>query len=492
MFSHVMQGLLMHTGTPFSAAFPGFGAGLFVSGGAPNAAEPTVAGSYGYAAAHSLDVMAWQGPAASRSFAAQAAAHPHADVLRDAEGFYDLEGFVGLVSAGQRADSSDEHRVGMGRFYAGLLDGDAAEGLAGELEARGVPVSAVRVDSDIHQTHDVNRSAVELVSNALDAGPGDVEVRLRDGRLSVEDSGVGMSPEAIVTRLLIPKLSGKPDVAKQIGRFGIGFYTVLRHLKGAGDRVIVETKTSGGIAHRLTFLKKDGRIRFRPEALSVSGIAGSGTRVTIRSADIDRKGMMDEMDRYLRYVNPDRRLMVNGQQLNTANLTEAKNYSYGDGGRARLLTNPDGTAGRLVVKAGHLIIEQYDSEVQSGEPETIIEFPYSIPLSITRDAVGVSDDVAGVMRRLADEARDPAMLAGLFKKLDERSSEKYGFMSMLRERAKGRTDDEMRKNPDLRVYPDTPAMRGNIRAGANVAFVHPALCHPSWLDRFEKPREFRG
>lgn len=114
------------------------------------------------------------------------------------------------------------------------------------------------LEHDINsQSAEVNRSLIELASNAIDGNnqaggeKNVVQITTRSDGYEIRDHGPGMNPYVILEKLMIPKVSGKTG-KKTIGRFGVGFYTVLSHLKTKNDEVRVET--SDGVAgHVITF-----------------------------------------------------------------------------------------------------------------------------------------------------------------------------------------------------------------------------------------------
>ena len=83
-----------------------------------------------------------------------------------------------------------------------------------------------------------------MVSNAIDSYDDDqekkVDVKLNKHGYTVTDHGSGMNPKILTEKFPIPSISGKDGVS-DIGRFGVGFYTALAHLKTTNDFVRVTT-----------------------------------------------------------------------------------------------------------------------------------------------------------------------------------------------------------------------------------------------------------
>jgi HSP90 family molecular chaperone len=85
----------------------------------------------------------------------------------------------------------------------------------------------------VHQFADPWAFLRELIQNAIDAGSGQIEVRIdhdaAKGTMTIEvvDSGEGMTREIIDTRLTRLFSSAKEGDYTKIGRFGIGFVSVF-------------------------------------------------------------------------------------------------------------------------------------------------------------------------------------------------------------------------------------------------------------------------
>ncbi len=85
----------------------------------------------------------------------------------------------------------------------------------------------------VHQFADPWAFLRELIQNAIDAGSGQIEVRIdhdeAKGTMTIEvvDSGEGMTREIIDTRLTRLFSSTKEGDYTKIGRFGIGFVSVF-------------------------------------------------------------------------------------------------------------------------------------------------------------------------------------------------------------------------------------------------------------------------
>lgn len=136
-------------------------------------------------------------------------------------------------------------------------------------------VMPARLDTDIkHQSSLFYRAVVEVASNALDAS-----IKHR-------------SP---------------------IGRFGVGFYQILNHLKDEKDRVIVRTKSANDqVGIRIEFRSKNGNIDFKVK--EDSSIADHGTVVELDSKEFVAEKAEDIIKEYFSHTQ-DAELMINGEQM---------------------------------------------------------------------------------------------------------------------------------------------------------------------------------
>jgi len=118
----------------------------------------------------------------------------------------------------------------------------------------------------------------ELVQNAIDAGTDSISVRVAWGddgaAISVRDAGSGMSREIIEEELLVLFRSGKEGRDDAIGKFGVGFVSVLSM---SPEVVEVHTSRGAGMGH-VVHLRSDQSW----DLFEVEGGSASGTTVTLR------------------------------------------------------------------------------------------------------------------------------------------------------------------------------------------------------------------
>lgn len=143
------------------------------------------------------------------------------------------------------------------------------------------------VDELIQQFADPLAFYRELVQNSIDAGStriavtlgfdeiggGGAEDPLGIVRISVRDDGCGMSRDVLENQLTVLFRSGKEGQADKIGKFGVGFVSVLAL---APERVVVRTSEGRGETWTLV-LKSDQTY----ELFRAQGGGESGTSVTL-------------------------------------------------------------------------------------------------------------------------------------------------------------------------------------------------------------------
>ena len=136
-------------------------------------------------------------------------------------------------------------------------------------------VKPVRLDTDIyHQTPDRSRSAVEIASNAIDA---------------VSRKGI------------------------TIGRFGVGFYQILAHLKSAEDVVSVETGNQEDGFYRVSFALSGKEIVVNLQ--ENENQKTDGTTVTLISKSFPKEEAENLIKKHFAY-NDVAKVYCNGQLVN--------------------------------------------------------------------------------------------------------------------------------------------------------------------------------
>jgi molecular chaperone HtpG len=137
----------------------------------------------------------------------------------------------------------------------------------------------------------------ELVQNAIDAGTSQVKVLVRPRasggvRVSVRDDGEGMNPEVLENKLLVLFRSGKEGRTDAIGKFGVGFVSVLALHP---EKVTVETSRGEGAVWTMHLFSDH-----RYDLFEVSRTAPPGTTVSLDLPALDASEFIERSKASLR------------------------------------------------------------------------------------------------------------------------------------------------------------------------------------------------
>ncbi len=352
-------------------------------------------------------------------------------------------------------------------------------------------VKTAQLEHDIgHQNSNPNRSVTELTSNAVDAyngDQGDVRVAVEDGRYVVEDHGKGMNAQAVFERLLIPQLSGKTG-ATTIGRFGIGFFTALAHLKDENSRVVVETKVDGQKGIRLEFCRLNGELGVR---VGPSRKRTHGTRIEVIDARIRKDTMQRELSENMGFVLT-RRITANGAPINGLEPHHVTNV--GDG---RLYVSPAvGAQGRAIITVGGVKIEEFQLSGKSIPELMVFDFPLSTKLPESRNQIRVDTTVVAQVKALIDhadhiedkEARQSYLngIAPMVRAL-QKLNEAIDAASDLTEYARAKAASHLQ---GARLVPNDPMY--DVIADSDVVRVDDLYVERNWAEKFTQPAEWQG
>lgn len=248
------------------------------------------------------------------------------------------------------------------------------------------------------------RPVLELVLNAVDAcvgpAPAEVDVTLEPGAVSVSDAGEGMSAHAVVAKLLVPFATNKTQSGPRpaIGRFGVGFFSVLGFGLADPESFTLHLETSNGESRvRLVIWASGARVEALTAALFVSRARDRrGTSVRISSAALE----CEPLRAYLRsslFFFPERkaRIREGAAQLNDPNLVaggarhephDARAGRFHLGGRGQATGVHAGTFHAGVRVEPCLAIAEL----------VLIDFPADLELTEARDALKVTRRFAEV------------------------------------------------------------------------------------------------
>ncbi|MBI4051762.1 MAG: ATP-binding protein, partial [Elusimicrobia bacterium] len=252
------------------------------------------------------------------------------------------------------------------------------------------------------QFADQTRPIVELITNSIDAVQGEfpkeVEVNVdpQTGSL-ILDRGRGMNLKEVLEKLLVPLLSGK-EGQDLIGRFGVGFYSVLQYLSTPGDSIQIET-SDGQEAIRIILQRVAGQPHVSFENLPKD--SPRGTHVSLRHPlSVPEVGSM--ISETLKF-NTKAKIFFNGERVNPPEFqrTEGKQitFLYNNLGESRVYVTLNGVT--------------LFSRKLSGKniPGTlVVNFPVQTQLAVSRNMLLVDEFTRGLARQAVDLAasqKDP-------------------------------------------------------------------------------------
>ncbi|MDI1446234.1 ATP-binding protein [Polyangium sp. 6x1] len=282
------------------------------------------------------------------------------------------------------------------------------------------------------------RPVVELVLNAIDATPEHpavVDVRVREGVVTVTDDGIGMDLRTILSRLLVPFATDKrPGV--DLGRFGVGFFSVIGLGLPDPSSLSIEVETGDGTSGWSLSVLADG-----PEPSSlVCAIRKltprAGTRVQVRSSLVEAEALRAYLRDALHFF-PKERAVVN---LDGAPLNDGRYLSGGAHFSDALSPEDPSRVARFYVGGRALVTGISAATYHAGVkvegclaiPElALIDFPSAVELTEGRDALkpcrNFRATAAAFYRRLTDLARAP----GTSRKSADRLAEVAAQISAL-------------------------------------------------------------
>ena len=187
--------------------------------------------------------------------------------------------------------------------------------------AKGHREKILREEIDKQFSHDY-RPIIELILNSIDAKPMDykgdyfIDINLNGKKVEISDSGEGMDIEKILTTLLIP-FSSDRDPKKNIGRFGVGFFSSLGYCTANPGSVNLSlTTTKDKSKYIIDFRAKDENVKSLLCSISKGTGTGKGTKVRVKFPH-NRKKLKKYITSYLNFFDPERaKIKVNNKIIN--------------------------------------------------------------------------------------------------------------------------------------------------------------------------------
>ena len=177
------------------------------------------------------------------------------------------------------------------------------------------------------------RPVIELILNGVDAKPqghqGDyyIDVRVTGKVVGVHDRGKGMTLDNILTTLLIPFSSDK-EAERDIGRFGVGFFSSLGYcLSNPGGVRLEVSTTKGGYNYKLRFGARSDNVEELVCQVERGIPFRTGTSIKLDFKH-DKRYLTKYIQQYLSFFDPNRaKIRVNGNIVNERD-TKSKDVIY--------------------------------------------------------------------------------------------------------------------------------------------------------------------
>ncbi|MDR3113462.1 MAG: ATP-binding protein, partial [Endomicrobium sp.] len=351
--------------------------------------------------------------------------------------------------------------------YAAMLDGlslsDIITFVNGDVlngNARGINKRLLKLYSQ-RQFKDATKGLTELVSNAIDAveSDGNVNVSVDKGNLTVENEGdEGISLKVVLLNLVNTANSTKTDKEKQIGRFGIGFFSSLAFLEKETDTMeIISARNSQSFKFVLGVRIKDGEknyyvkeIKFisQKEARAASKTlkSSNGTSIAVKTQSINEENKADFINRVkedFAYCAAEINIYDEGRIENGWHFfvkDEYKPIAVNSSPELAISSNnkPVKTpgAGKLVVVVKGVTFFETEILGSNAVDGVLINLPNDLNFSISRDSVTVDDKllryIVTLIQNVADSDKSlsekMALLNSLYILCERFEMQKKGFV----------------------------------------------------------------
>jgi len=239
----------------------------------------------------------------------------------------------------------------------------------------------------------------------------EVQVDITEHGFTLKDTGEGMNLDTVLTKLLVPKLTGNmTDKADVIGRFGVGFYSLLSYLKDTQDGVVVRT-TNGREGWRISIGKAPSEHEERGTlSVVISPLSEKeryrlheGTEVEIHAKGFDKKAATAYLTDTLQYKS-EAAIMVNGEKINdTTSFDQLRYYTKDSRQAIRLLRSPTvSDTAQVALSVGGVKVESF---LVTGFqlPETVVlDLPSNTALPKSRDKVEINEDTVKAVTAVID------------------------------------------------------------------------------------------
>jgi hypothetical protein len=335
-----------------------------------------------------------------------------------------------------------------------------------------------------------------------------IKVNLEPNGYTVIDNGIGMTPEVILAKLLIPTVSGKSGDTT-IGRFGVGFYTALSHLQTNQDFVRVTTN-AGEQAYQITFQKRaerGDRVCLNIQALDN---APKGTKIEVQATDFKAEKAKEYLEESLKFnTNADISMNHCGVDYAVNNLSELKRINIeatSEHSKTEILyslndnqSNLDNSACLVHLLVNGVTIEKQEITGTNLPRSLALNFPIESELAESRNELAVNNTLLSAAKLMVDsvirsedlrEENKITLLNALYpvtKKIQDSNSNKdFNLVTYIQ--------DSFRdiKNPESVYLPNSPEFQV-LKLVNHALFINPGIVSTELTDvnGIEKAANFK-
>src|SRR3990167_9210324 len=288
-----------------------------------------------------------------------------------------------------------------------------------------------------------------------------------------------MTPEIIFYKLLLPKASNK--ISEQtIGRFGLGFFTSLAHLKTPDDLVIVSTRARDHHGYYIEFRRIQNEFVVH---IHEDDSIPYGTCIEVRAARIRAKEMKSYFKQHLKHGYKRCPILLNGEQVNFARNVDSNSVS-----QSNVFLLPRGRDKFIALTISGITIQYFLLPESSHATGVVWNLPAATTLSESRNQVRLdTDELREEIKKLIDFADDfPEILqrfayyntiASLIANLQANNSSLFEKDNVLRYLQQKLVDEQKR----YRLIPDDENFR-SVKV-ENSLYVDKRLLSKGWQEK---------
>ncbi|MBF0215357.1 MAG: ATP-binding protein, partial [Candidatus Omnitrophica bacterium] len=340
-----------------------------------------------------------------------------------------------------------------------------------------------------HQFSGINRPIVEIIANSIDAysagtvpSARDVDVRLDSQGFEVVDRGKGMSLYQVITDLMIPSRSSKRTPGEStIGRFGVGFYSVLNYLKTEDDRLVVETSNGlEGTSAVFHLVMENGKGVVKVSVTKTDNrVKGTTVRFEKKDSDFDPAESGDVINDFMRF-NQGAVIKVNGGMINDMSLSDPGLFARyeGDGGGVHYSREKaENGEGEIFLTVNGVVIKKIAVEGRNIPKITVFDLPKDTALKKARDRILCGEKEKAFLQDLWGQAMAGEDGLEVLNVFYEVVAELQKTASSSEIRLEGDFIKDLKKcfgDKGIQVLPDTKDM-SIVSADANVFRINQRL-----------------